>query len=169
MKGERVRKKEENVWEDFRLSLNDFSKMDYFESCFKRDIIDAGETMIYAKDNILQFERRYEYYEKNRDYFNLQQLENLRYELLELTEHIEARMEDVNYFMQKLKSLDWERKIKKDVQGDPEMTKYLMDFLKIIKRQYEIVHEMLKIRMEYIKESIAFLDLEIMIKTEREK
>ncbi len=157
---------EEEMWSSFKTSIDYFSRMDFLKSDFKRDVIDAGETLIYARDNIVELERKFEYYEKNKEKLTLEQLENLKYEISEMLEYISARMEDVDYFMQRLKDFDWKKGIRKDL-SDPELIEEVMKYLDIIKRKYEILYEMLQIREKRVREELLFLDLEILIKMEK--
>ena len=157
------------IWKNFQSSLDYFSKIDYLNFDFRRDVVDAGKTMIYARDNMVQVEKRYEYYERNKKKLSIQQLKNIKYEILELMEHIRARLEDVDYFMQKLDSFDWKEGIRKNINADSEIIEDLSKFLKVIREKYEILYETLKIRANYIKEGLIFLDLEIMIKSENKK
>ena len=166
---ERELVEEDAIWKDFRSSLDYFSKIDFLNSDFKRDVVDAGEIIIFAKDNILYLEKRYEYYEKNKEKMSVQELENLRYEILELMEHIEARLEDVDYFMQKLDSFDWESGIKKNINYNIRLIEELKKFLELVKEKYRILYDTLKMRTNYIKEGLLFLDLEIMMKKESGK
>jgi hypothetical protein len=97
---------------------------------------------------------------------SVQELENLRYEILELMEHIEARLEDVDYFMQKLDLFDWESGIKKSINHNIPLIEELKKFLKLVKEKYRILYDTLKMRTNYIKEGLLFIDLEIMMKKE---
>ena len=158
---------DEEVWSNFKTSIDYFSRIDFLKPEFKREVIDAGKTLIYARDNLIQLERKFEYYEENKEKLTVEQLENLRYEITHVLEHIWARMEDVDYFMQKLSTMDWKDGIRKSLSGDPELLEEVIRYLDVIKRKYEILYEIIQIREKHIRESLLFLDLEIMMKMEK--
>ena len=139
--------------------MDEISEEDLFKPEFLEDLLDTGENMLSAKDIIWQMEEKYKFWDDNRDEIKDGEGFNLMYEMQTLMEFLYAKMEDIVYFFNKIEDVDWKDYVKTEM-NDEEEIEVVNALAENIKKSYEIMYQIIRIRYEWLKDALSFMTSE---------
>ena len=152
------KEEEKKRWDEFKRIEGELVKEDIFKPEFLEDLMDTSENMFSARDIISQMEEKYEFWEENHEEMKVEDAFNLIYEMTELMDFLTAKMEDIEYFLVKLEDVDWKDYLK--TENNEEIEELDNSLANLIKEQYEILYQILRIRYESLEEHITFMTME---------